>query len=115
MGIIWDHLKQKTHEIRYFLLDRSKKIGAEKIYTQRRFYHHLCHMLQKQRNKPESFLDWDKQRIQQMKIWLMKQGLPLTESYKKTEWWKRNCTGKNIVVCRASDRLSGSFKRDRRK
>lgn len=38
----------------------------------------------KQRNKPESFLDCDKTKwIQQMKIWLMKQGLPLTESYKK--------------------------------
>lgn len=69
----------------------------------------------KQRNKPESFLDCDKTKwIQQMKIWLMKQGLPLTESYKK-RMVERNCTGKNIVVCRASDRLSGSFKRDRRK
>ena len=40
---------------------------------------------------------------------------PQGQNIIKNEWWKRNCTGKNIVVCRASDRLSGSFKRDRRK
>ena len=90
--------EQMQNEIRDFLLDRSKKIGAEKIYTQRRFYHHLCHMLQKQRNKPESFLDWDKTKwIQQMKIWLMKQGLPLTESYKKTNGGKGIVQAKTLL------------------
>ena len=52
----------------------------------------------KQRNKPESFLDCDKTKwIQQMKIWLMKQGLPLTESYKKTNGGKGIVQAKTLL------------------
>ena len=52
----------------------------------------------KQRNKPESFLDCDKAKwIQQMKIWLMKQGLPLTESYKKTNGGKGIVQAKTLL------------------
>ena len=52
----------------------------------------------KQSNKPESFLDCDKTKwIQQMKIWLMKQGLPLTESYKKTNGGKGIVQAKTLL------------------
>ena len=78
--------EQMQNEMRDFLQDRSKTVGAEKLYSQRRFYHHLCHMIQQQKNKPESFLDWEKTKwIKKMKTWLLKQGLPLTESYKRVD------------------------------
>ena len=71
---------QMQKEMRKFLKYRGQQLGAEKFYTERRFYHHLCKMLQTRRDRPESFLDWDKEKWkQQMKIWLLQQGLPLTE------------------------------------
>ena len=71
---------QMQKEMREFLKYRGQQLGAEKFYTERRFYHHLCKMLQTRRDRPESFLDWDKEKWkQQMKIWLLQQGLPLTE------------------------------------
>lgn len=71
---------QMQKEMRKFLKYRGQQLGAEKFYTERRFYHHLCKMLQTRRDRPESFLDWDKEKWkQQMKIWLLQQRLPLTE------------------------------------
>ena len=71
---------QMQKEMREFLKYRGQQLGAEKFYTERRFYHHLCKMLQTRRDRPESFLDWDKEKWkQQMKIWLLQQRLPLTE------------------------------------
>ena len=66
-----------------FLQYRGKNLVAEKFYTERRFYHHLCRMLKEKNNRPESFLDWDKEKwMQQMKIWLLQQGLSLTAPFK---------------------------------
>lgn len=60
---------QMQKEMRKFLKYRGQQLGAEKFYTERRFYHHLCKMLQTRRDRPESFLDWDKEKWkQQMKI-----------------------------------------------
>ena len=74
---------QMQKEMRKFLKYRGQQLGAEKFYTERRFYHHLCRMLKEKNNRPESFLDWDKEKwMQQMKIWLLQQGLPLTAPFK---------------------------------
>ena len=67
--------EQMQKEMLDFLQDRSKKVIAEKLYAERRFYHHICRMLQKKENKPESFLDWEKEKwVQQMKVWLIQSG-----------------------------------------
>lgn len=75
--------KQMQEEMWEFLQYRGKNLVAEKFYTERRFYHHLCRMLKEKNNRPESFLDWDKEKwMQQMKIWLLQQGLSLTAPFK---------------------------------
>ena len=75
--------KQMQEEMWEFLQYRGKNLVAEKFYTERRFYHHLCRMLKEKNNRPESFLDWGKEKwMQQMKIWLLQQGLPLTAPFK---------------------------------
>ena len=75
--------EQMQKEMLDFLQDRSKKVIAEKLYAERRFYHHICKMLQKKENKPESFLDWEKEKwVQQMKVWLIQNGLPLSRASK---------------------------------
>lgn len=39
--------------------------------------------MKEKNNRPESFLDWDKEKwMQQMKIWLLQQGLSLTAPFK---------------------------------
>ena len=45
---------QMQKEMREFLKYRGQQLGAEKFYTERRFYHHLCKMLQTRRDRPES-------------------------------------------------------------
>lgn len=75
--------KQMQEEMWEFLQYRGKNLVAEKFYTERRFYHHLCRMLKEKNNRPESFMDWDKEKwMQQMKIWLLQQGLSLTAPFK---------------------------------
>lgn len=48
---------QMQKEMRKFLKYRGQQLGAEKFYTERRFYHHLCKMLQTRRDRPRNGAD----------------------------------------------------------
>ena len=96
--------KQMQEEMWEFLQYRGKNLVAEKFYTERRFYHHLCRMLKEKNNRPESFLDWDKEKwMQQMKIWLLQQGLSLTAPF------KNKCGGRGTQRARTLEEVGKEF------
>lgn len=70
-------------EMRVYIIQRSKELSAEKLYSENRFYHHLCQLVKEKGKHLNSFRDWDREIwVRQMKGWLLKQGLPLTHREK---------------------------------
>lgn len=66
-------------EMRAYIMHRSQKLSAEKLYSEKRFYHHLCQLVQKKGKCLNSFHDWDREKwMRQVKGWLLENGLPLT-------------------------------------
>lgn len=66
-------------EMRAYIMHRSQKLSAEKLYSEKRFYHHLCQLVQEKGKRLNSFHDWDREKwIRQVKGWLLENGLPLT-------------------------------------
>ncbi len=64
-------------------MKRSKEVSAEQLYSEKRYYHHLCQLIREKGKKLKSFSDWNKEKwILQMKGWILKQGLPLTHREK---------------------------------
>lgn len=65
-------------EMRAYIMHRSQKLSAEKLYSEKRFYHHLCQLVQEKGKRLNSFHDWDREKwIRQVKGWLLENGLPL--------------------------------------
>lgn len=70
-------------EMRAYIMYRGGKLSAEKLYSEKRFYHHLCQLVQKKGKRLNSFHDWEREKwIRQMKGWLLENGLPLTHMEK---------------------------------
>lgn len=69
-------------EMRAYIIKRSQKISAEKMFEERRLYHHLCQLIQEKGKHLKSLRDWEREKwVRQMKGWLLSRGLPL--SYKE--------------------------------
>lgn len=47
-------------EIWAYIMKRSKELSAEKLYSEKRYYHHLCQLIRENRKKLKSFRDWNK-------------------------------------------------------
>lgn len=70
-------------EMKLYIMARSQEISSEKLYSEKRFYNHLCQLIQEKGKELNSFCDWEKERwIYQMKGWLLAQGLPLSHKEK---------------------------------
>ncbi|MDE6945715.1 MAG: hypothetical protein K2P14_00885, partial [Anaeroplasmataceae bacterium] len=66
-------------EMRAYIINRSQELSAEKLFEERRFYHHLCQLIQEKGKQLKSFQDWDLEKwLQQMKGWLLSHGFPLS-------------------------------------
>lgn len=70
-------------EMRAYIMHRSRKLSTEKLYSEKRFYHHLCQLVQEKGKRLNSFHDWDREKwLRQMKGWLLENSLPLTHREK---------------------------------
>ena len=69
-------------EMRTYIMKRSREMSAEKMLEERRYYHHLCQLIQEKGKHLKSLRDWEKEKwTRQMKAWLLSHGRPL--SYKE--------------------------------
>lgn len=70
-------------EMRAYIMKRSEELSAEQLYSEKRYYHHLCQIIQENGKRLKSFRDWNKEKwMRQMKGWLLQKGLPLTHREK---------------------------------
>lgn len=66
-------------EMREYILERSKVLSAEKLYSENGLYHHLCDLIREKGGDLHSFCDWNKEKWErQMKGWLLSHGYTLT-------------------------------------
>ncbi len=72
-------VKAMQEEMRAYIMKRSQEVSAKQLFYERRFYHHLCQLIQERGKLLKSFRDWDKEKWhRQMRCWLLAQGKPLT-------------------------------------
>ena len=66
-------------EMRTYIMKRSREMSAEKMLEERRYYHHLCQLIQEKGKHLKSLRDWEKEKwTRQMKAWLLSHGRPLS-------------------------------------
>lgn len=49
-------------EMKLYIVARSQEISSEKLYSEKRFYNHLCQLIQEKGKELNSFCDWEKER-----------------------------------------------------
>lgn len=70
-------------EMRAYIMERSKTLSAEKLYSENGLYHHLCDLIGEKGRNLNSFRDWNKEKWErQMKGWLLSHGYPLSSKEK---------------------------------
>lgn len=70
-------------EMRAYIMARSQTLSAEKLYSEKGLYHHLCDLICEKGGQLNSFHDWDGEKWErQMKGWLLSHGYPLTKKEK---------------------------------
>lgn len=70
-------------EMRAYIMERGKTLSAEKLYSEKGLYHHLCALICEKGRHLNSFRDWDGEKWERlMKGWLLSHGYPLTRKEK---------------------------------
>ncbi|MCR2021706.1 site-specific integrase, partial [Blautia pseudococcoides] len=80
-----EYLPSETmrQEMFAYIMERSRALSAEKLYSEHRFYNHLSQLIQQKGRKLNSFLDWEKDKWERlMKGWMLEKGLPLSHRSK---------------------------------
>lgn len=80
-----EYLPSETmrQEMFAYIMERSRALSAEKLYSEHRFYNHLSQLIQQKGRKLNSFLDWEKDKWERlMKGWMLEKRLPLSHMSK---------------------------------